>query len=228
MAGIGEDITRRRQLETEIIRISEHERARIGRDLHDTVCQQLVRIGFSSNALHKELARQASPETTLAEKICRMLDTTIRDGCQIARGLCPMKLVGNNLEAALRELARQTQEQTGLVCELEYPAALRVGGQEIPMALYRIAQEALQNAVKHSRASRIRIRLGGEGQGLVLTVTDDGVGFPADARAARGMGVSIMQYRAGEIGGRLEIRRGEGRGTQVRCQVPQDKALAYG
>ena len=222
VAGIAEDVTRYRQLETEIIRIGDHERTRIGQDLHDSICQELVRIAFACNSLRNNLARQTLPEAAAAGKICAMLDKTISESCHLARGLYPTRLGAEGLVAALAEMASETSRNAGLTCELNCPEPVQIHNYGTAVHLFRLAQEAVNNAVKHSKGRRVNIQLRADTSAVHLTVADDGIGLPATASSAQGMGLHIMRYRAQEIGGRLDIRRGRAGGTIVRCSVPPE------
>ncbi len=159
VAGIAEDVTRYKQLEAEIIKISDRERTRIGQDLHDSICQELVRIAFASNVLRNNLARQGQSEAAAAEKICAMLDNTIAESCHLARGLGPAKLAGHGLLAALADMANETSQNAGLACELDCPEPVQVRNHATAVHLYRLAQEAVNNAIKHSEARRVRIQV---------------------------------------------------------------------
>jgi PAS domain S-box-containing protein len=223
VAGIAEDVTERKQLEVEIIKISDHERARIGQDLHDSICQQLVRCAFSVNLLQKELERREFPAAAAAAaKISTLLNTILKESCQVAHGLCPIQMAGHGLVAALGKLAKEIgHHDQGLACELNCPQPIQIVNQELAIQLFRIAQEAVNNAIKHSAAKRIEIGLEKKAHSLCLWVMDDGVGIAERPAAGRGMGMHIMAYRAQVIGGSLEIRRNDTGGTIARCFVPQ-------
>jgi PAS domain S-box-containing protein len=227
VAGIAEDVTRYKQLEMEILKIGDHERTRIGQDLHDSICQELVRIAFACNSLRNDLARQTLPEAAAAGNICAMLDKTISESCHLARGLYPTRLGGEGLVAALADLASETSRNTGLTCELDCPEPVQIHNYGTAVHLFRLAQEAVNNAVKHSEASRVNIRLRADAAAVHLTVADDGIGLPTTAWSAQGMGLDIMRYRAQEMGGRLDIRRGRSGGTIVRCSVPPEMLNGY-
>ena len=185
--GIARDVTERRRLERHILEISDREQARLGQDIHDGLCQQLVSLAFDANSLQSELSGRRLPETKQARRIADCLDQAIQIQCR-------------------------------------FDSQGRVAVKDVVMAthLYRIAQEALANAVKHSRGSKVSIRLKGGASQLELTVEDDGAGLSAAKRKkATGMGLHIMAYRARAIGGTLHLGPGPRGGMLVSCCIPR-------
>ncbi len=221
VAGVAEDITERRRLEREVLQISEHEQGRIGRDLHDGLCQVLVNLGINASLLRKDLEARAWPESVRAGRMEHRLKDAIRAARHLAHGLCPVNLQGESLEAALRELARVTTEDVGVDCCSECEDRFDCVDGTVATHLYRIAQEAVHNAVKHAHPSHIRLRLGAADHQLRLTITDDGVGLPAARGVGDGLGLQIMKYRARAAGGSFDLRQAYGGGTVVSCTVPQ-------
>jgi PAS domain S-box-containing protein len=217
IAGITEDITERRQLENQLLEISDREQARIGRDLHDGVCQALVGIAFALNLHEKKLAEQGSPESAGAHEILAMLNDIIVQSRNVARGLYPVKMDAAGLASALHELAAMIASRFKVACVFDQPSPVILDDHVVNTHLYRIAQEAVMNAIKHGQARQIQIGLSVAGNELKLTVTDDGVGLPEDPAAHRGMGLYIMQYRASLIGGALTLQRAPQGGTRVEC-----------
>lgn len=216
------DLTERRELEREVLEISEREQRRIGHDLHDGLCQELAGIELRSRVLEQRLAvRGLREDSDQAGKLSRLVRETIAHTRSLARGLSPVMKNSEGLAAALQELATNTADLFHIGCELE-------GGEDRwsaladPVAaghLYRIAQEAVSNAIKHGRARRVTIRLAGNPDVLTLSVRDDGVGFPEVMPAGVGMGMRVMRYRAGMISGELSVGRGQSGGTVVSCTV---------
>jgi PAS domain S-box-containing protein len=222
LIGVARDITERtrdreaqRRLEREILEISDREQARIGQDLHDGLCQQLVSTAFASNLLSQKLATIASSEAGTARQIAEWLDEAISQSRVLARGLYPVKLEADGLASALQELAEYVNDRFGIACVLENPEAVLLLDNAVATHLYRIAQEAVTNAVKHGKTSRILIKLTSEDGNISVWVQDDGVGIP-DVMIS-GMGLHIMQYRTRMIGGTLKIERGSHGGTVVVC-----------
>jgi PAS domain S-box-containing protein len=214
------NVTDRRRLERQIMEISDREQANIGQELHDGLCQQLVSLAFDANALKADLSASSTQART-AERIADLLDLAITEARQLARGLFPIRLQAEGLPPALEELARTTRERTGLECRFESGSIPSIEGKVAATHLYRIAQEAVSNAVRHSRAKAIWLRLSGSNGQLSLEIEDNGVGLPQNAqREAGGMGLHIMDYRARAIGGRLSLNQGANAGTRVCCCVP--------
>jgi PAS domain S-box-containing protein len=221
IVGIAEDITDRRQLESEILEISDREQARLGQDLHDSLCQKLVSAAFDNNALKRRLATRELSETALVQQIGTVLDDAITEARTLARGLFPVQLEVDGLHVALQQLAAGVQSRTGIDCQAHCDESIVVRDNAFATHLYRIAQEAVNNAVKHAKARRISVRLNCTGGFIELTVTDDGLGIPPSLGKTGGMGLHTMQYRARTIGGALNISPGPNGGTIVSCRVPQ-------
>ncbi len=214
----------RQRLERQVLQSVEREQERIGQDLHDGLCQLLTGIKFKTSSLEAELAKKGLAETHEAKAIEDLVNQAIRQSYGLARGLNPVKLPVLGLHSALVELAEGFQAAFHIRCAVESSGAVTVENQSAANHLYRIAQEAIHNAIKHGKAKEIIIRLGEEDGRIVLAVTDDGVGFPDDWARGGGMGLSNMQARAVMIGAALEVRRGNNGGTLVTCAFPQPKA----
>jgi PAS domain S-box-containing protein len=220
--GVATNTTERHRLERQLLEISDREQARIGQDIHDGLCQHLVSLAFDANALRQELSAQGRPEARTARRIADVLDQTITEARQLSRGLFPVRLETEGLPSALEELAATIGDRFKLKCSFASMGPLAVENSAIATHLYRIAQEAVSNAIKHSRARGISIRLIGRAGALELSVEDDGVGLSADSRKqATGMGLHIMEYRARAIGGTLDIGPGQPCGTLVSCCMPR-------
>jgi PAS domain S-box-containing protein len=221
IVGIAEDATERHRLEREILEISDREQARIGQDLHDGLCQQLVSLGFDTNSLEQQLSTRAGPEVAAVQKMGQVLDDAIAEARALARGLFPVQLEADGLSLALHQLAAGVCARTGVQCRVDCPQPVLVRDNTVATHLYRIAQEAVNNAVKHSRAGSILIELKTNHNRIELKVSDNGMGIPASRNPAGGMGLHIMNYRAQAIGGTLNIERAAGHGTLVSCSAPQ-------
>ncbi len=222
IVGIAEDTTERKRLEREILGIIDCEQARIALELHDGLCQQLVRTAFAVNLLEQDLAASAPVEPARTGKIAALLDDAITQARSIARGLYPVKVEVGSLDSALQELCRDTSALFPIACEFicHLPGTVRDIAAALP--LYRIAQEAVHNAVKHSHASRIVVELAGTDKTVTLSVTDNGEGIRPLSPKRDGMGLRIMQYRARTIGASLEINRAVPGGTIVCCSLPRE------
>ena len=223
IAGVIRDITERRRLEAEILRATETERQRIGRDLHDSLGQSLTAIGYLADALREDLARRKRPEAREVQKLEKLIDQTAAGAHGLARGLLLADLKRGGLAAALQELAFHTRERFGLACRYTGPVRIPKLGPEVASQLYRIAQEAATNAAKHGKRTKIEIRLAREPDGLRLSVQDTGPGLPARRARSAGIGMDIMRYRASMIGADFWIDSAKGKGTTVNCRVPGPK-----
>ncbi|MGA2537064.1 MAG: PAS domain S-box protein [Terracidiphilus sp.] len=216
----GVDITERKQLEKAILDISAREQRRIGQDLHDGLGQHLTGIAFMAKVHEARLADKNSQETEDAAKIVRLVNEAIHKTRELARGLLPVVSDAQGLMSALLLWAAEVEDLFGISCVFQCDKPVLIHDYTMSTHLYHIAQEAVNNAIKHGGAGEIVIQLtAGREQGRLM-IKDDGSGIPAGASSSSGMGLHIMKYRSGEIGGALEIRRGEVRGTVVICNFP--------
>ena len=212
---VARDITERKRLEKEILEISEREQRRIGHDLHDGLCQHLAGIELMSQVLEKKLARRSKAAAARADDIAKNVREAIGHTRLLARGLSPVTLESEGLMSALQELALSTERIFRVTCRFDCNPPVRVGDYPAATHLFRLAQEAVSNAIKHGKAKRILIRLKEERGRITLSVIDNGSGFPAQVPKSKGMGLRIMQSRAGMIGGTLTIERNAVGGTSV-------------
>jgi PAS domain S-box-containing protein len=222
LAGIAEDVTQRKRLERKVLEVSDQEQRRIGRDLHDGLCQHLTATMFASKILEEELAKQSSPQATQAGQIAEFVSRAISQARNVARGLDPVKVATNGLMSALEELAASVRTMQRLDCVFRSDAPVLIDDDATAIHLYRIAQEAMNNAVKHAQPKHIEIGLDSSDEKITLTVRDDGVGLPPAPRKRDGMGLQSMNYRARAIGATLEVRRGPAGGTIVTCALPKN------
>lgn len=221
------DITERRRLEQEVLNISEQEQRRIGQDLHDGICQQLAGIELMSQVLEQSLARKSKKLSAQAGQIAAHVRETISQTRMLAHGLCPVVLESEGLMSALQELAHTTTRIFGVNCVFQCAHPVQIHDQSTATHLYRIAQEAVGNALKHGKARHIEIGLADNAGRVFLCVKDDGTGIPATPPRT-GAGLRIMQYRAGMIGGSVVVQRGEPHGTTVACSVHQSLPASGG
>lgn len=217
--GFVRDISERKRLEQEILEISEQERRRIGQDLHDGLCQHLAGIELMSQVLDQKLQRRSKADANRAADIAGHVREAIAQTRALARGLAPVTLESEGLESALRELAAGTEKVFGVACRVESTAPAPNLGTATATHLYRIAQEAVSNAIRHGKATEILIRLASEGEAVLLSVGDNGVGMSKGAQEGRGMGLRIMRYRAGMVGGELSLKSNGSAGLVVGCTI---------
>ncbi len=197
------------------MRVSDEEKARFGRDLHDSLCQNLAGIAALSTTLSRQLAPQNKVASAAAAEINRLLGDTIVEARNLARGLNPLELDGSGLIGALDTLAVSTRALFHISCTfLCNRPSVRLGA-DVETHLYRIAQEAVRNAVSHGRATEVSVTLHLEKTEGLLTIADDGVGIAADA--GHGSGMHTMKYRAHRIGASLRVRPRRDHGTCVEC-----------
>jgi signal transduction histidine kinase len=207
------------QLESEIINISEREQQRIGRDLHDGLCQYLAAIGFTSDWLQQDLAREAHPHAKTAGEIKDVLQDVIARAREMARGLSPVDRDEGGFAAALEELAASTSRLTGVRCSFLCSEPTLVRDDALALHLFRIAQESINNALQHGRAKTVIIALEANHGELVLRVSDDGIGFDSTHEDRSGMGLNIMRYRSDAVSGVLEIYPNVPSGTVIACTM---------
>ncbi len=216
VGGTAIEITENKRLEREVQEISESEKRRIGQDLHDGLGQYLTGIACMVKVVEQKLASRDLPEAGDVKKITAMVNETISQARDLARGLSPVELENNGLQAALAELASRVS-RANVECELKAPSFTKVYDNGAAIHLYRIAQEAVNNAIKHGRAKHITIGLNTQNNQVELTVQDNGCGFQKTPIKNSGMGLRVMNYRAGMIGATVSITPAQPCGTIVRC-----------
>jgi len=224
MLELGIDVTDRRKLERLLAEASEAERRRFGRDLHDTLGQKLTGVGYLVGALGEEYVKGSPGDLSLAEQIVEAVNECVADVRAMSRGLDPVGLEEDGLANALEGLAEDVRAMSEIACrfQCDQPVVLTEG---VATHVYRIAQEAVNNAMKHAGASEISIALScGDEEEVVLTVMDNGTGIGGSAQQAEGMGMRVMRYRADAIDGKLTVRAREGGGTAVACAFPKPEA----
>lgn len=228
------DITDRRCLEREILEISDREKERIGQDLHDDLCQHLIGISLVSDRIAKELEKAEHCHAKGVRDVTELVRSAVDHARQLARGLSLVQLEEIGLEESLNRLVQNTELIFRVPCSLECESTAIVNNVDTAKALFRIAQEALHNAVKHSQGTRIIISLKALRDTLVISVIDDGVGMPEhrssvkespDTPESGGFGLHGMLYRARSIGATLEFRKNREGGTTVVCRIPKRKCL---
>lgn len=220
-ASITEDITERKLLEKEVIENNDRERAQLGRDLHDGICQQLVSIAFATDLLRRDLAAQLPGEAVRAGKVTSLLDNAITQARNLSHALCPVNLAGDGLAVALRSLAGAVNKGFGVVCGADCSEKVFIHDHAVATHLYRIAQEAVQNAVQHSHPTQVLIRLTQEGETVRLSVTDNGKGADEEGERVFAVGLNIIKFRTQMTGGRLKVERSAAGGTTISCMFQQ-------
>jgi PAS domain S-box-containing protein len=214
---IAHDMTGQRRLERGILAATDREKERLGRELHDGLCQNLAGIAAIAMTLSRKLAARSRPESADAAEITRLINQTTKHARDLARGLTPVHLVGIGLAAALQGLALNVQALFHRTCKFRCNCPSLRLAEEVEVHLLRIAQEATHNAMTHGRAKRIGISLALSEGTVRLGIRDDGIGVRETAQKPTGIGLETMAYRARLIGGTLRVQRQAPRGTLVTC-----------
>ena len=209
----------RKSLERQILEISEREQRRIGQELHDSIGQQFTGIAFMTKVLEQRLSSKLPIEAARAAEIARLVNQATEQARSLAKGLHPIDLEAGSLTSALEDLATGTQNLFGIKCTFECDKLIETGNANISVNLYRIVQEAINNAIKHGNAHNISIKMVLDSDKSVLTIENDGSVFP-DTIDSKGMGLQIMNHRAELIDGLLEVRKGAKGGAVVTCTFP--------
>jgi PAS domain S-box-containing protein len=212
----------RRGLEEELLNISSREQRHIGQDLHDGLCQQLVGIEFRNSVLVQQLQKTPAAQAEAA-KIGESIRDVTRQARALARGLSPVQIETNGLMAALDGLTANAAKLFCLACSFECPRPVLVDNPTVATHLYRIAQEAMGNAIKHAQAKSIVVSLKQSDSELTLTIKDNGRGFSRASMVMEGMGLRIMEYRADMIGAMLRVDSTIGKGTTVACRLRKSR-----
>ena len=219
------DITERKHLEVEkaILETIEEEQRRIGQDLHDGLCQQLAGIALISKALARKLSTKAPDESAEAFEIAELISQAIEQTRDLARGLSPVEIEVPGLAAALEKFAITTARLYKISCIFVHKESIKLKHEYSPILathLYRIVQEAVNNAIQHGKAKRVVITLAVTKNIGLLTIQDNGIGFQAKDEDAPGLGLRSMRYRGRMIGARFTVGRDTGGGTIVACSFP--------
>ena len=210
------EISRRNDLETDLLSVIDRTQRRIGQELHDGLCQHLSAVAFMARAVARRLKDHRVVEVADIDQIAQLINEGVTEARSIARGLHPVEIDSDGLMAALETLARK--KHWAVPVRFEKDGAIPIQDDTTALHFYRIASEAILNANKHSSAREIVAKVKVQKDEIVLSVTDDGVGV--SPRARKGMGFHIMEYRARTIGGELLIERLKPRGTRVTCRLP--------
>jgi PAS domain S-box-containing protein len=210
----------RRRVERRLLEISEREQQRIGQDLHDGLCQQLAGAAYICDNLRGTLAEKSPAEAGEANRAAVVLRRAIDEARQLARGLSPVRLDSAGLQAALEELASTIEALFSIACRFSCRRQVPVYNPDTAIHVYRIAQEAIHNAITHGEADSITISLSANGEGAILAVRDNGCGLGRRPSQGKGIGLEIMKHRARSIGGQLSLRANNGGGTAVICTFP--------
>jgi signal transduction histidine kinase len=219
-AALTREIAERERLEKEILEISEREQRRIGHDLHDGLCQHLTATAMAAQVVAQRLGAQSRPESADAAELVRLIEDGIAMTRDIAHGIAPLEMESAGLVIALRTLAENVSRMFKVACRVDCDVPPPAVDAAAATHLYRIAQEAVNNALRHGKPSQIVLSLSGARARAALTIEDDGTGLPEDWQSGRGLGTRIMAHRASLIGGALSIEPNPTGGTLVTCSFP--------
>jgi len=208
-----------RRLEGEVFAVGERERRSIGADLHDNLGQQLTALELMCTAL-KEDAAPYPPITKGLDAMSRMLREAVAQTRFLARGLVPVGSDPDALQIGLTELVNRMNAVGRVNCRIECSRPVALPDPQAAAHLYRIAQEAMNNALKHGRPRNIVVRLHQLDDALVLEIANDGASLPKSRPAGTGLGLGVMQHRAAVIGGELQIESKRNEGVTIRCRLP--------
>jgi signal transduction histidine kinase len=214
------EMQERARLEKEILEISEREQRRIGHDLHDSLCQHWAATAMAGQVLSEKLAAKSLAESADAEEIVRLAQDGITLTRNLAHGISPAEMETEGLVTAFREFAANISKMFKVACAFDCEFPPMIDDATTATHLYRIAQEAVNNAIRHGKPSQIVISLSNQKGRVELTIEDDGGGLPDDWRKKRGLGTRIMAHRAAMIGGTFSIEPNPTGGTFVKCTIP--------
>jgi len=212
------ELRERQRIEEIIAEVSEAERRRFGQDLHDGLGQMLTGVAFLCKTLEQKLAGKSQQESDEAKTISKLLGEALETARELARGLLPVPAQADGLVLALKSLADQITSQFQIECEFLDASSVRISDPGTANHLFRIAQEAVNNAVKHASPQRIDICLQAADATGCLTIKDNGRGI--SSASGRGSGLDIMRHRAAAIGGSLRVSADPGGGTVMTCFFP--------
>ena len=215
-----DEMAKRETLEKELLAVIEREQRRIGHDLHDSLCQHLTGTALAGKVLGEKLATKGLPEEVDAGRIVSLVEEGITLARQLARGLAPVELEAEGLAVALGEFAQTTSTRFKIECLFDAPHPAPIDDPATAVHLFRIAQEATANALRHGQARQVVINLSAVPEGVRLSIKDDGCGLPDRLEDRLGMGLHIMRHRAAMIGASFAIRR-ETQGTLVTCLLEE-------
>jgi len=222
------EIAERQRLERQMMDIADHERRRIGQELHDSLSQHLTGTALVCQGLAEKLAARGAGEATDTRKVVKLVEEAIALARRISKGFLPVEIRADGLMQSLDEFAAAVSQSHKVVCLFDCESPVLVSSPSVATHLYRIVQEAVNNALKHSRATRIVIALNVAEQGLILSVTDNGCGLSQTPKQELGMGLNVMADRAKILNGTLTVQTRPEGGTQVLCVIPSEVPANHG
>lgn len=222
IAGVIRDLSTQRELEQNLVEIGNEERRKIGRDLHDGLGQMLTGIRMLAESLARKLQANALPAAGEVQEIADMIKQADQFTRELSRGMVQVDVERRGLSVAIQNLCDQTSKMTGVECSFFEHSEIEVENHTMALHIYRIIQESINNAIKHGRPKTVIVRLSQNMHHTSISIHDDGIGFDPEGQDNSGMGLQIMKYRAGLMGGVLETVRTEDNMTLVRCIIPNN------
>ena len=219
-AALTREMQERTRLQKELLETSEREQRRIGRALHDGLCQHLTGTALAGHLLGQKLAEKSAAEAAEAARLVQLVEAAIELTRNLSLQLDPVELKAGKLADHLADFAASTSERFKVACHFESSVTVPVNDEVVATHFFRIAQEAVTNAVKHGQAGQINICLDSAADEIVLSITDDGIGLPEKKPDGAGMGLRNMAYRANLMGATFNLERLATRGTRVTCVLP--------
>jgi PAS domain S-box-containing protein len=222
IAGLARDVTGRKQLERDMLNATEQERRRMGRDLHDDLCQRLAAIKIKCELFTESIKRGDAPDVEKATELCEFIGQASALCRGVARTLVPVDLVGEGLMVAIDRLVKTMEALHEVPCFFHCPDSVMVESASAGVHLYRITQEFLSNAIRHGKPTRVDVRLETNADFVRVEVVNDGRPFTEPSPQGQGMGLKILHFRADAIGANMRIQpRSDGvQGTIATCLVP--------
>jgi len=220
-AGVIMDMSEQQQLQREIMEVPVREQRRIGQELHDGIGQQLTGLGMLATSL---LNKATKPEHSLASQLANGLQETLSQVRAISRGLVPVEIDAAGFTTALRNLTEEIQRHSHIPVGFEVLNKIDFANEDMVIHLYRIAQEALNNAIKHANCRHLYVSIDIEDDEGVLEVYDNGRGITDNTSSEEGLGLNIMKYRSSLFDGQIKIYPVETGGTRVCCRFPLKQA----
>jgi signal transduction histidine kinase len=217
-AELKREMMERQRLDREIVEVADRERRRLGHDLHDRLGQHLIGTVLAAQAIKEKLEKRSAPEAADVGNLTRYLDEGVNLTRKLARGFYSPELDAEGLPGALENLADSVKERFQIDCAFQGDDSIRIQDSTIANQFYRVAQEAVTNAVKHAAAKHIDIRLTANGGDICLAIVDDGIGLP-DKPESDGIGLRLMRHGAELVGASFDIRRNGKNGTIATCRV---------
>ncbi len=210
----------RKRLETELLEIAENERRRIGFDLHDDLGQKLTGMLLIARALEQRLTREGHKEVEDVQKICELIEQSVHHTHNLAHHFSSIDATGGDLAEVMNGLAATVEKMFGIPCECTIKGEIPPLPEDASAQFYKIAQEAVSNAIKHGKASCVWIAVSSNSQKLVVVIKNDGIPFSPPLNPKARMGLRTMNYRANTIGATFEIKPNQKNGTIVTCVMP--------